>query len=245
MLKPVLASLLFLQAGSLAARLDVRAHGDSVSVDARAVPLWLILDRLAQQTGMRVSYEGAKPAALVTTAFETASATELLVRLMEGQGLVYAFQTDATGRQVQRLLVGEVIAAPKGVTAAGDRRPPPLPAASRAPAWSEINDDDANDLAAEAEAMPSTSIPMNPAVPAFPSQAPGSVQFPGGIQLPGGVQLPGAIQLPGPVPLPGTPYVLPEGIAIPTFPGAASLPMPAGTPPPPTFPEGASEPIHR
>ena len=234
MVKPVLALLLLFQAGNFSARLDVRARGESVSVEARAVPLWQILDRLAQQTGMKVTYEGPKPAALVTTAFETSSHTELLIRLMEGQGLNYAFQTDATGKQVQRLLVGEPIAAPGAAAASHERRPASSPPVAQAPNWNEITDDDANSFNnAEADALP-----MMPTVPSFPFG-----------QGPNGA--------PGQGPN-GAPFVLPGGITIPTFPGAASHPivpqsnpipppMPSPIPlvSPPTFPEGASEPVHR
>jgi hypothetical protein len=215
MVRPVLALLLLLDAGGLAAQLDVRARGEKVSVHARAVPLWQVLDRLSQQTGMKVIYEGPRPAALITTTSETSSETELLTGLMEGLGLNYAFQTDPTGRRVQRLLVGEAVPAPGVVASSRDQRPASLRPAPQPPAWSEVPEDDESDFGTGGDNLPpAVTVPSLPS-PSLPSS-----------QLPNGARYPGL-----------------DGIAIPGVPGAASHPIPPVRPP--TFPQGASGPAHQ
>lgn len=85
--------------------LDVQVRGGLITLHAHGVPLSRILDRLAQQTGMKVTYEGGHPSQPVSATLEDLPPREVIVRLMEGLGLSYVFRTDVTGEQVEALIV--------------------------------------------------------------------------------------------------------------------------------------------
>ena len=92
-------------ARAAAGSLEVEAHGGQVSVRAYQVPLNRILDRLAQQTGMKVSYEATPPTQPVTATLDRLPPREAVVRLMEGLGVAYVFRTDVSGQRVETLIV--------------------------------------------------------------------------------------------------------------------------------------------
>lgn len=77
-----------------------------MTLKARAVPLWQVLDRLAGEGGMTVSYDGPKPSGRVTATLEAPSAKELLVKVLRGQPVSYAFWPDPGGHGAERLLIG-------------------------------------------------------------------------------------------------------------------------------------------
>ncbi len=85
--------------------LEVEAHGGQVTVRAHQVPLNRILDRLAQQTGMKVTYESTPPSQPVTASLERLAPRDAVVRLMEGLGVAYVFRTDVSGQRVETLIV--------------------------------------------------------------------------------------------------------------------------------------------
>src|SRR5262245_4704288 len=76
--------------------LEVELHGGQVVVRAQKVPLNRILDRLAQQTGMKVTYESTPPSQPVTATLQQMPVRDAVVRLMEGQGVAYVFRTDVS-----------------------------------------------------------------------------------------------------------------------------------------------------
>jgi hypothetical protein len=88
-----------------AGSLEVVAEGAQVSVRAHGVPVNRILDRLAQQTGMKVTYESSPPSQQVTATLEGVPVRDAVVRLMEGLGVGYVFRTDVSGQRVETLIV--------------------------------------------------------------------------------------------------------------------------------------------
>ena len=67
--------------------LQIEVQGGRVTVRAEKVPLNRILDRLAQQTGMKVTYEASPPSQPVTATLESLPVRDAVVRLMEGLGV--------------------------------------------------------------------------------------------------------------------------------------------------------------
>jgi hypothetical protein len=90
-----------------AGSLEVDARAGHVSVRAHRVPLNRILDRLARETGMKVTYEAAPPSQPVTATFDHLEPRDAVIRLMEGLGVPYVFRTDVSGRRVDTLIVSD------------------------------------------------------------------------------------------------------------------------------------------
>lgn len=84
---------------------EVVAAGGRVTVRAERLPLSQLLDRIAQKTGMKVTYEGARPSMPVSLDVEQVSEVEAILKVMEGLGLSYVFKTDASGEGVDSLIV--------------------------------------------------------------------------------------------------------------------------------------------
>jgi hypothetical protein len=84
---------------------EVKLVGGRVLIEAKAVSVAEVLDRLARATGMKVVYEGAPPSDRLTASIDASSETEAVSRLLEGLGLTYAFKLDPTGRRVETLLL--------------------------------------------------------------------------------------------------------------------------------------------
>jgi hypothetical protein len=118
------------------AEVDVRVSGERVDVSATAAPLAEVLDRLAQQTGMEIVYDGQPPQQRITLAFEGRSPAEAVQGILEGQGLNYALVSDPSGKGVQTLLLagpvgkGSSPAATARRTAPVARRPVVRPGSS-------------------------------------------------------------------------------------------------------------------
>ena len=120
---------LLLLAGTASAEVQVALRDGRVDVAARSAPLSEVLDRLARQTHMQVTYEGAPPRQLVTATVEAATPAQAVVSVLEGLGVNYALQLDPTGREVRTLLLiapktGSAPARPAG-EAPAVRVPPP------------------------------------------------------------------------------------------------------------------------
>jgi hypothetical protein len=88
-----------------AAEVNVAVSDGRVNLSARSAPLADVLDRLARQIAMEVTYEGAPPRNLVTAVFQAATPAQAVLSVLEGLGLNYAIQLDRTGRQVRTLLL--------------------------------------------------------------------------------------------------------------------------------------------
>jgi hypothetical protein len=78
---------------------------EQTTVSAVAASLSDLLDQLARQTGMKVTYEGGRPRLLVGARVQRPTPAEAILALLEGQGVAYAMQLDETGTRVVTLLV--------------------------------------------------------------------------------------------------------------------------------------------
>jgi hypothetical protein len=179
---------------------EVRAQAGEVAIHAESLPLSELLDRLARATGMKVTYEGGRPAARVTVSLDGLSEVDAVVKLMEGTGLSYVYRTDATGRRVDLLIVSS---SGGGLVASAEPSkhvdPPPEEPIE---AFNHVPLDPAVAEAAGPQGPPDLKNPYLGLPPTlFP---PGS--FPDAPQ--------------GPVPTPGMPQPIPQ----PQFPQGASYP---------------------
>jgi hypothetical protein len=173
------------------AEVQVAVHPDRVDINARSAPLSEVLDRLAKQTQMQVTYEGAPPRTLVTAAVQSPTPAQALLSVLEGLGVNYALQLDPTGREVKSILVLAEKGTGASAGAAGGpahtrQRAPFEPAAARVPPPPPPPDEDEDPMADDDEPpmemrpdrpgrmRPGRPQPERPGgfEPAPPSQAP-------------------------------------------------------------------------
>ncbi|HVR69571.1 MAG TPA: hypothetical protein VMT87_01890 [Vicinamibacteria bacterium] len=129
----LIAAVAILATRPAAAEVTVAVNGGYVDLNARSAPLSDVLDSLARQTRMEVTYDGAPPRHLVTAAVQAATPAQAVLSVLEGLGVNYAILLDRTGHQVKTLLVvtrAPSVAAPVRVAAPalpfrGPRPPPP------------------------------------------------------------------------------------------------------------------------
>jgi hypothetical protein len=134
----LIAGVAWLFGGPAAAEVTIAVHQGRVDLDARSAPLSDVLDRLARQTAMKVTYEGAPPRTLVTATVAAATPAQAVLSVLEGLGVNYAIQLDRTGSEVRTLLL---IAAHTG--SAGPRPAAgPAVAVPRVPPPPPLDDDD-------------------------------------------------------------------------------------------------------
>jgi hypothetical protein len=189
----LLAGLALLAVRPAAGEVVVAVNEGRVALTARSAPLSEVLDRLARQTHMQVTYEGAPPRHLVTAALQSATPAQAVLSVLEGLGVSYALQLDDTGSEVQTLLL---IAAKAGASgAAGSPTGVPQPSVGRVPPPPPpppFDDDEEGDIMEEDDeppvemrpdrggrGRPGRERPNRPGVfdPAVPPQA---MPFPGG-----------------------------------------------------------------
>ena len=85
---------------------DVRkAPGDKLDVRATAAPISEVLDRIARETGMKVTYDGAPPRARVSVTLTGVTPAQAVLAVLEGQGLNYALRMDPRAVRVETLLM--------------------------------------------------------------------------------------------------------------------------------------------
>jgi hypothetical protein len=101
----VLAAAVLLAARPGWAETDVRRAGDRVDVRATAAPVSEVLDRLARETGMKVTYDGAPPRARISVALSRVTPAQAVLSVLEGQGLNYVLRMDPTATRVDALLM--------------------------------------------------------------------------------------------------------------------------------------------
>lgn len=115
-------------ASARAGTVEVRSTEAGLDVRADAAPLSDVLERISRQTGMKVVYDGAPARNAVTATVERASPAEVVMSLLEGQGVSYALVMDPTGTKVETLML--VAPSSGGVArstpAAGVRRQSPI-----------------------------------------------------------------------------------------------------------------------
>lgn len=170
--------------------LEVVAHGDQVSVRAHGVPVSRILDRLAQQTGMKVTYESSPPSQPVTATLEDLPVREAVVRLLEGLGVGYVFRTDASGQRVETLIVSG--GAASGTSTASVASQPnameeyPAEVVQEVPEYEPPPEVQPAEMAPPQPGMPAPdlALPGMPAYQGLDPNYPKPPQYPGGISFP-------------------------------------------------------------
>jgi hypothetical protein len=159
---PLLAVLLAASDGAAPrARAEVIASAGKVTLRAERTPVNQILDRLARASGMKLTYEGTQPQSLVSIDVENVTEVAAVVRLMEGLGISYVLQTDATGERVASLIVPGVVSgngSRVAASATGAAPPPPEPE-EIVPAYDHIPLDPAVIEAAGGERRPDMNNP--------------------------------------------------------------------------------------
>jgi hypothetical protein len=179
-----------LAAGHGAAQTEVRRSGDKVDVRATAAAVSEVLDRLARETGMKVSYDGAPPRARISMSLSGATHAQAVLAVLEGQGLNYALQMDPTGTRVQTLLI---------VSSSGSAPAPAAPVARPNPGPRPIE--------REPDPEPEEEAPLEE--PPVPEPRRPNFPFPGFPGAPTGPAVP--LQLPTPPPVaPSPPGVQPQ-----------------------------------
>lgn len=113
-----LALALLVPVRQAAADTEVHRSGDRVDVRATAAPVSEVLDRLGRETGMKVTYDGPPPRARISVTLSGVTPAQAVLSVLEGLGLNYVLQMDATAKRVDTLLMvagGSGSSAPSGV----------------------------------------------------------------------------------------------------------------------------------
>lgn len=196
--KRVAVALSAVMAAALAPRpggteTEVRQVGDRVNVHVTASPVSEVLDRLARETGMKVTYDGPPPRARISLNLSGVTPAQAVLSVLEGQGLNYALRMDPTAKRVETLLM---VAGGPGSAATSAPRPPP-PGARALEREPEPTSAPEEETPAEAPASdtPSQGRPGFPVIP-----RPAGIAMPLTLPTPA-PPAPGAPS-PGPVPKP-------------------------------------------
>ena len=133
-MRAVLALSAFLAAAaSASAEVQIRVTNGRVDLQAAQAPLSEVLDRLAKQTGMKVTYDGPPQRMAVNLTLKDRTPAQAVLGVLDGLGLNYALRMDLTGTRVETLLIAGSAATTTGGPAAptpqtGAFRPPGIPA---------------------------------------------------------------------------------------------------------------------
>lgn len=109
-------------AGVANAQVQVRSGDDGIAVSASDATLAEVLESIARAIDAELVYEGPPPTRRVTFSVVGRTPAELMLRVLDGEGIDYALQLDAAGRSVAKLVIAST------ASASGARRPPPAPA---------------------------------------------------------------------------------------------------------------------
>src|SRR5260221_110932 len=104
---------------------ELRRVGDALDVRATAAPVSEVLDRIARETGMKVTYDGAPPRARVSVTLSGVTPAQAVLRVLEGQGLNYALRMDPRAVRVETLLMVAGSGAGVGTVPPAPTRPIP------------------------------------------------------------------------------------------------------------------------
>jgi hypothetical protein len=214
----LLGGLFLLPVRPAAAEVIVAVTDGRVDLTAQAAPLSEVLDRLARQTRMELTYDGAPPRNLVTVVLQAATPAQAVISVMEGLGVNYALQLDRSGREVKSLLlIAAAASGPARSTSGPDRPagrvPPPPPPPPSA--------DEMEDEAEEVEDEP--PVEMRP-------DRPGRMGRPGRGERP---ERPGVFEPGGQPNTPFPPAATPPTPAYPVSPFAPVPNLPQVVVPPP------------
>jgi hypothetical protein len=176
-----LAAVLAARAG--AAQTEVRRAGDHIDVRANASPISEVLDRIAHETGMKVTYDGPPPRARISVALTGVTPAQAVLRVLEGQGLNYAMRMDPRAVRVETLLM--VAASGAGSTPAPVRPQPGPRTIDREPDVTEPEEETPSEAPAPAPAerrpfpFPGGPPPSGPAMPlVLPTPPPAATASP-------------------------------------------------------------------
>ena len=122
------AALALALSTAVQADVEVTKSGDRLDVTADKAPVSEVLDGLARQTRMKVVYEGSVPRTPVTVELRGRTPAQAVLGVLEGLGLNYALVLDASGTQVETLMI---VGAGAQTASAGSAR---LPRPDRRPA---------------------------------------------------------------------------------------------------------------
>jgi hypothetical protein len=235
LVRPAAALLVLVFASAPAgAEVAVRVSGGLVELTATAAPLADVLDRLARQTGMKVVYEGPAPRQLVTLSLHGRTPTEVVLDVLEGLGVNFAFVADPSGARVQTLMLAGTASASSATASAGSRPaatagprrpygPPPGASPEVEPAFEEPEEDPGTEdqtfpgLPPGAEGVDPNGVPvapdpgqMNPPAPSAVPPGAGMVPAPSMPTFPSSPFAPQALPLPQPpAAVPGAPAQTP------------------------------------
>lgn len=202
-------------------RNSVRAAAPIVTISPTGVRVLVVsaslsetIDALSRAAGFKVTYEGARPSAMLFNAeIDTPTVSQTLLRLLDGQNLNYGVVFDLSGKKVTSLLILGVARKTSGAADTGPSASRPQPFA---PPRTPRNDPPLLDDDPEEEALPPEPAVQEPSPSASPSP-PGSLQGPGqGSQAP---------------PLPRPPFI-PRPLIVSPFGGSPFGPRPTPSPSP-------------
>jgi len=156
---------------------SVTAAGTKIKVTQAS--LSEAIDALAAAAGFKVTYEGARPGAMLFNAeVDTPSTAQTLFRLIDGQNLNYAVMFDLSGKKITSLMVLGLQSKSAGTastTAAGGRPQPFTPPRSPRGDVPVVEDE----VAVEQEATPSPAPTVSPSPSTSPLPQKGGPGGPG------------------------------------------------------------------
>jgi hypothetical protein len=229
-----------LLAGSVGAEVQVHVTNGRIDLKATGAPLSEVLDRLARETGMKVTYDGPPQRMPVNLTLADRTPAQAVLGVLDGLGLNYALRMDLGGTRVEALMIAGAAAAQPAGSAPAPGLAPPAPAyrppepltepEEEAPAEDEAGADEGTDGVTDPGANGGGGVPQSPGIqptlPNAPGNGPGQVPPPGGAMPspafgPGMLGVPkGAPTFPSPLAPPTPPFLGSQP------PGAAPQPQP-------------------
>jgi hypothetical protein len=198
-----------------AGEIQIRANGDRIDVAATSAPVADILARIAQQTGMKIVYDGPQPRQILSVSLIARTPAEAVLGVLEGLGLNYALRMDRTGTSIDTLLMygaTTTAARPAATPVPPQTQPAPFTRPPFQPPGQPGQPPPQRDEPEQEDQEPE---PQNPALgQPTPTPPPGPQNFSGPIPGPGQPGSPfnpalGPLTLPTPQPTP-TPGPSPE-----------------------------------
>jgi len=119
------ALLFVLAAHPLLGGVEVAVERGQVDLIAEQAPLAVVLDALAERTGMTVVYEEGRPSQLISTTLAGRTPAEVVLAVLAGQNLNYALVLDREGKRVETLLLTGTAPVRSSRAAAPANRPQP------------------------------------------------------------------------------------------------------------------------
>jgi hypothetical protein len=221
-----------LLAGSASAEVQVHLTNGRIDLKATGAPLSEVLDRLAKQTGMKVTYDGAPQRVPVNLTLADRTPAQAVLGVLDGLGLNYALRMDVSGTRVEALMIAGTAAASPGAPlpapaqAAPAYRPPEPMAEPEEDAQAEddAGADDGTDANAEG------GVPLSPGIqPTLPNAPGNGPAGAAGATTPTNVDTPSRAFGPGMLGIPKGAPTFPSPLSPPTPPFLGS--QPPGAPP--------------